>query len=99
MRSSTSIIYVIILAPNGVYDVISGVGSHELTYDDPVRIIIRKSYYISGSTAVIKANKAAKDLSRDLINYLRSGDAYAVVVMVAIDLKCLRSPPLTPNLP
>jgi len=97
-RNPSSVIYVIILTPNGIADIVFGLGSQELTYDDPVKVIIRKSSYISGNTAVIRANKAAKDLNRDLINYLKSNNAYAIVVMVAIDLKCFGSLPLTPNL-
>jgi len=86
VRSSSTRVHVIILSEGGVVDTVSGWGSEKLTYDDPVRIIIRRSSYVSGNTAAIRANKAARDLSRALINSLRRGSR-AVAIFIAIKTK------------
>jgi len=82
VRSSSTRVHVIIVSEDGVVDIVSGWGSEGLTYEDPARIIVRRSSYVSGNTAAIKADKAAKDLSRALINSLRRGSK-AVAIFVA----------------
>lgn len=96
---SSSLIITLIVGTNGDYDVVVGRGREGLTYSDDVRIIIRKSDYVSGNTAVVRADKAARDLNRGLVNYLRGDGSEALVIMFVVDLNCFRSPPLTPNLP
>jgi len=98
-RRSTALVATIIIGMNGVYDVIFGWGNEKLTYDDSSKIIIRRSNYIADNTAAIYSDKAAKDLKRELINYLRNDESKAAVIMIAIDLKCFGGSPLTPYLP
>ncbi len=83
VRSSSTRIHVVIVSEDGAVDTASGWGSEELTYEDPTRIIVRRSSYVSGNTAVIRANKAARDLNRALINSLRRGSK-AVAIFVAV---------------
>lgn len=98
-RRSSSLIITLIVGMNGEYDVVVGRGGEGLTYSDDVRIIIRKSDYVSGNTAAVRADKAARDLSRGLVNYLRRDGSEALVLMLVVDLNCFWSSPLTPNLP
>lgn len=97
-RKPTSLIITLIIADN-LYDVVVGRGGEGLTYSDNTKIIIRKSNYTSGNTAAINSDKAAKDLDRRLVNYLRSDGSEALVIMLAVNLNCFRSSPLPPNLP
>lgn len=98
-RRSTSVVITMILTPNGIYDVIVGRGDERLTYEDDVRIIIRRSDYVCRATAAVRSDKAAIDLKRDLINYLRFEGSKALVIMLVLDLNCFWSLPLPPNFP
>ena len=55
-------------------DEITGYGHHDLTLTHPTDIVCRKSTFICPRTLMIKSNKAAADLNRDLINDLSNGD-------------------------
>lgn len=55
-----------------VWDYSIGVGHSGLTLNDPVRIIARKSSYISGNTIMIRSSKSAGDFRRDLIRAIRN---------------------------
>ncbi len=81
-----SAILVIILEAGGCRDVVLARGSTMLQLSDSRKIIVRKSRYIEGATLGIEANKAARDLSRRLINALREPSTKLVVRLVAIDL-------------
>lgn len=80
--SSSTRIHIVIVSEDGLLDVVSGWGSEGLTYEDPTKIIVRKSSYVSGNTAAVRADKAARDLSRALINSLRRGSK-AVAIFIA----------------
>jgi len=99
VRRSTSVIITMVLTPNGIYDIIVGRGDERLTYEDDVKIIIRKSDYVCRATAAVRSDKAAVDLRRDLINYLRCEGSKALVIMLVLDLNCFWSSPLPPNFP
>jgi len=53
-------------------EVIKAQGDPRLTFTHPEDIVIRKSTYVCGRTLAVKANKAAKDFSRKLIENLRT---------------------------
>lgn len=82
-RSGSTRIHVVIATEDGLADLVSGWGNEGLTYEDPTRIIVRRSSYVSGNTAAVRANKAARDLSRALINSLRRGSK-AVAIFIAV---------------
>lgn len=82
VRSGSTRVHVLVVTEDGHMDVVSGWGSEALTYEDPTRIIVRRSSYVSDSTAVVRADKAARDLSRALINSLRRGSR-AIAVFIA----------------
>ena len=54
-------------------------GSPGLILDHPHSIVVRKSKYIDARTLAIRANKAAKDIDRRLINRLRDPKTKAVI--------------------
>lgn len=63
----------ILLECNGVKDVMTARGDPRLTFTDRTSMVIRKSSYVCGRTLAVRANKAAIDLDRKLIEELRKG--------------------------
>ena len=74
----------------GHADVVSGFGDPGLSYRDPDRIIIRRSGYIAPNTAMVRACKSAKDLSRDLINSLKEGVRGVAIFVVMVPAQAER---------
>jgi hypothetical protein len=62
----------IMLEAAGVIDIIRGSGSSGLRLSDPNEMVGRKSSFVSDRTIMVRADKAAKDLKRSLINALMS---------------------------
>ncbi len=75
----------LIIKTNDFVDYTIGVGDPMLTLDDPNRLIIRKSRYIDNKTLMIRANKAAVDLNRKLIEKLRREDALVNISVIGSD--------------
>jgi len=63
-------------------DEIVGYGHHELTLDHPTDIVCRKSDFKCSRTLMIKADKAAVDLKKELIADLKEGKDLKVKIMV-----------------
>ena len=59
-------------------DTIEGYGHHDLTLSHPTDIVCRKSTFVCSRTLMIKSNKAAIDLNRDLIEDLANGESMEV---------------------
>ncbi|MBQ2961656.1 DUF371 domain-containing protein [Methanobrevibacter sp.] len=59
-------------------DEIEGFGHHDLTLSHPTDIVCRKSDFICSRTLMIKSNKAAIDLNRDLIADLANAESMEV---------------------
>ncbi len=78
-----SIIFLLIITEAGTECVV-GRGSERLTFRDPTKIIVRKSAYTSPNTVMIKADKSALELRRDIISYLRSGGEGLAVFISAL---------------
>lgn len=55
----------------GVSDTVSAHGSHNLILDHPSDLVIRKSDYVCNRTLAICADKAAIDLTRNLVEELQ----------------------------
>lgn len=66
-------IVIILLKANNIFDVIVGKGSSNLILSNKRSIVIRKSNFVDDRTAVILANKSAKDIDRRIISILREG--------------------------
>jgi hypothetical protein len=67
----------------GIVESIEGRGSLGLTLSHSSEFVGRKSTYVSDRTFMIRANKAASDIRRDLIHALRSPDTRLKIRMVA----------------
>jgi uncharacterized protein len=63
----------ITLECNGEHDTITAYGDTKLTLTDPVSMVIRKSSFTCPRTLAVRADKAAADLSRKLIEELKKG--------------------------
>ena len=62
------------------HDEITGFGHEDLTLTHPTDIVIRKSDYVCSRTLMIGADKAAKDLDRDLIDDLKNEKIMEVAI-------------------
>jgi hypothetical protein len=62
------------------HDEITGFGHEDLTLTHPTDIVIRKSDYVCSRTLMIGADKAAKDLDRDLIDDLKNEKIMEVTI-------------------
>ena len=63
-------------------DTIDGYGHHDLTLSHPTDIVCRKSTFVCSRTLMIKSNKAAIDLNRDLIKDLANGEPMEVNIIL-----------------
>ena len=79
IADSNTEITVILDTENG-HDEITGFGHEDLTLTHPTDIVIRKSDYTCDRTLMIKADKAARDLDRDLIDDLKKGKVMEVII-------------------
>lgn len=80
MRKKGSRITVQINA-NGLEEIIRGDGSPDLVFSDKGAIIIRKSSFICPRTLMINSNKAAKDLSREIIEMMKNESTVMEIVV------------------
>ncbi len=55
----------------GLKEEVEGYGSHHLTFRHPTDIVIRKSNYVCDRTLIVRANKAASDVDREMISLLK----------------------------
>ncbi len=58
---------------DGVKEIIVGKGDKNLPLSHPTDIVIRRSNYICPRTLMIKANKGAKDINREIVKKLKEG--------------------------
>ncbi|MEB3691996.1 MAG: DUF371 domain-containing protein [Caldisphaeraceae archaeon] len=79
MRSDTSIIIAVFCTKNACDSVI-GFGSRNLILSSENKIIFRKSTYIEPSTVMIRANKAALEIDRKLINDIKNGEKVKIMI-------------------
>ena len=59
-------------------ETIKGFGHHDLSLTHPTDIVCRKSTFVCSRTLMIKSDKAAVDLNRDLVNDLANGESMDV---------------------
>lgn len=62
----------ILLEVGGVVEVVNALGSPHLILSHPSEMVITKSSYISDRTLAVQADKAARELSRKLVEKLRN---------------------------
>ncbi len=61
----------IVLPQYGLRDRLVGFGSEKLTFDHGTDVVIRRSDYVCGRTLAIRANKAARDIDREIVELLK----------------------------
>ncbi|MBR5503641.1 MAG: DUF371 domain-containing protein [Methanobrevibacter sp.] len=82
LANDDTIVTVKLNSPNAS-DEIKGFGHHDLTLDHPTDIVCRKSDFICSRTLMIKSDKAAIDLNRDLIEDLANGESLDVEIILS----------------
>ena len=60
-----------LIEAEGIVEVVNASGSRRLILTHPTDIVVRKSSYVCSRTLAIKADRAAWDLSRKLVEKLR----------------------------
>ena len=60
-------------------------GSPGLILDHDFSMVVRKSDYIDARTLAIRANKAARDIKRELVELLRNRETEAVIELIILD--------------
>ncbi len=83
-RQPGSTIIITIEVPSaGISERILARGHPALTFEHPTDMVVRKSAYTCGRTIAVMADKAAKDLSRELVKALRDPEAIVIVRLEA----------------
>jgi hypothetical protein len=62
----------ILIEAGGITETVNASGSARLTLVDPIEMVVRKSSFVNDRTLAVKADRAAADLSRDLVRKLRN---------------------------
>jgi len=73
----------VIIEADDEREIVRAFGSPNLTFTHPTDIVIRRSGYVCGRTVAIKADKAACDLSRRLIEKLRNPCQRVQIMLIA----------------
>ena len=63
----------------GLREVVLARGHPGLTFEHPTDMVVRKSNFTCGRTVAVGADKAARDLSRELIEALRDPGAEVII--------------------
>ncbi len=63
-------------------DIITGYGSSKLTLNHPSDMVCRKSNFTCSRTLMINADKAARDLNKDMITDLKNGSELTITIEV-----------------
>ena len=68
---------------NGEVETVKARGHPALTFSHLTDLVVRKSDYVCARTLAIRADKAAFDLSRRLIQKLRNPNQKAIITLIA----------------
>lgn len=74
---------IIIIEAGGEKEIVRARGDPKLTFTHRSDIVVRRSSYICGRTVAIRADKAASDLSRRLVEKLRAPNEPVKIVLIA----------------
>jgi len=70
------------ITADDIVDELEAVGDGKLTFENEISMVIRKSEYVDGRTLAIRANKAARDIKRELVEKLRNPEQRVVVEII-----------------
>lgn len=68
---------------DGEVEVVNAWGSPHLTFTHPTDLVVRKSEYVCNRTLAIRADKAAKDFSRTIIEKLQNPKQKVKITLAA----------------
>jgi len=68
---------------DGEEETVKACGNAKLLFTHPSDLVVRKSDYVCGRTLAIRADKAACDLSRKLVEKLRNPDQRVKITLTA----------------
>jgi len=71
------------IAVNGEVETVKAQGHPALTFSHPTDLVVRKSDHVCGRTLAIRADRAACDLSRKLVEKLRNPNQKAEITLIA----------------
>lgn len=77
----------VVIRAGDVADELIAQGNPDLKLESPISMVIRKSDYVDGRTLAIRANKAAKDISRELVELLNNPETEVIVELIIEDEK------------
>ena len=78
-REEAEITITIEVPSRGLREVVRARGHPGLAFDHPTDMVIRKSDYVCGRTVAIRADKAARDLPRELVEALKDPEVEIIV--------------------
>jgi len=64
-------------------EIVTAWGNPRLSFTHPTDLVVRKSDYVCGRTLAIRADKAARDLSRKLVEKLRNPNQKVKITLTA----------------
>jgi hypothetical protein len=73
----------ILIEANGIIEKVNAYGSQQLILTHPTDMVIRKSDYVCTRTLAVHADKAARDLSRDLVEKLKDPKQKVKITLTA----------------
>ena len=68
---------------DGEEETVTAWGNPKLLFTHPTDLVVRKSDYVCGRTLAVRADKAACDLSRKLVEKLRNPDQKVKITLTA----------------
>lgn len=69
----------------GIVDEVLAEGSLDLILDHEYSMVVRRSTYVDRRTLAVRANKAARDIDRRIVELLRHPEAKAEVELLILD--------------
>lgn len=72
----------VVLDTKNAQDIITGYGHPDLSLDHPTDMVCRKSSFTCSRTLMIRADKAAVDLRKELVEDLKAGKDLKVTVIL-----------------
>ena len=73
----------IIVEAGGVKEIVKARGTPRLLLTHPTDLVVRKSDHVCGRTVAIGADKAASDLSRELVEKLKNSFQKVTITLIA----------------
>jgi hypothetical protein len=74
---------IILIEADGIIDQVNAHGSPQLILTHPTDMVIRKSDYICNRTLAVHADKAAQDLSKALVEKLKTPQQKVKITLIA----------------